>query len=91
VADIPPQARRRAVVTRAHSGIGWHPALQLARAGGEVILTARTETKGRDAVARMHQDLPKASARFDLMDLASLKSVRAFARKVGGEAKVACW
>ena len=52
-ADIPSQAGRRAIVTGGNSGIGWHTALELARAGGEVILTARTEAKGKDAVERI--------------------------------------
>jgi NAD(P)-dependent dehydrogenase (short-subunit alcohol dehydrogenase family) len=88
VADIPSQAGRLAVVTGANSGIGWHTVLELARAGSEVILAARTESKGRDAVERINRELPKARVRFELLDLASLKSVRAFAQKVGGEAKV---
>jgi NAD(P)-dependent dehydrogenase (short-subunit alcohol dehydrogenase family) len=41
-ADIPSQEGRVAVVTGANSGIGWHTALELARAGGEVILTVRS-------------------------------------------------
>ena len=44
-ADIPSQKGKLAVVTGANSGIGWHTALELARADGEVILTARTRTK----------------------------------------------
>jgi NAD(P)-dependent dehydrogenase (short-subunit alcohol dehydrogenase family) len=42
IADIPPQTGKIAVVTGANSGIGWHTALELARAGAEVILAART-------------------------------------------------
>jgi NAD(P)-dependent dehydrogenase (short-subunit alcohol dehydrogenase family) len=37
--EIPSLAGQLAVVTGANSGIGWHTALELARAGGEVILT----------------------------------------------------
>lgn len=86
--DIPPQSGKLAVVTGANSGIGWHAALELARAGGEVILTARTEAKGRDAVERIRQQLPQAKVRFELLDLASLRSVRAFAARVGSEPKL---
>src|SRR5580692_7116176 len=53
IADIPSQKGRLAVVTGANSGIGWHTALELARAGGEVMVTARTDAKGRDAVERI--------------------------------------
>jgi NAD(P)-dependent dehydrogenase (short-subunit alcohol dehydrogenase family) len=88
VADIPSQTGKLAVVTGANSGIGWHTALELARAGGEVILAARTESKGRDAVKRINEQLPQAKVRFELLDLASLKSVRVFAQRVGSEAKL---
>jgi NAD(P)-dependent dehydrogenase (short-subunit alcohol dehydrogenase family) len=88
VADIPSQAGRLAVVTGANSGIGWHTALELARAGGEVILTARTEEKGRDAVERIRRELPASKVRFELLDLASLRSVRAFAQRVGAAGRV---
>jgi NAD(P)-dependent dehydrogenase (short-subunit alcohol dehydrogenase family) len=37
VADIPSQAGNLALVTGANRGIGWHTALELARAGSEVI------------------------------------------------------
>ncbi len=86
--DIPPQNGKLAVITGANSGIGWHTALELARAGGEVILTARTEAKGRDAVDRIRRQLPRAKVRFELLDLASLRSVRAFAMRVGSEPKL---
>ena len=57
-ADIPSLQGR---LTGANSGIGWHTALELARAGSEVILASRTEVKGRDAVNRIRQQLPQAS------------------------------
>jgi NAD(P)-dependent dehydrogenase (short-subunit alcohol dehydrogenase family) len=88
LADIPSQNNKLAVVTGANSGIGWHTALELLRAGSEVILTTRTEAKGRDAIERIRHQLPQAKARFELLDLASLRSVRAFATKVCGEAKL---
>jgi len=86
--DIPSQTGRLAVVTGANSGIGWNTALELARGGGEVILTARTEAKGQDAVGRIRRLLPQAKVRFEMLDLASLRSVRSFAQRVGREAKV---
>jgi NAD(P)-dependent dehydrogenase (short-subunit alcohol dehydrogenase family) len=56
-ADISQLHGRLAVVTGANSGIGWYTALELARAGSEVVLTSRTEVKGRGAVARIRQQL----------------------------------
>jgi NAD(P)-dependent dehydrogenase (short-subunit alcohol dehydrogenase family) len=88
VAEIPTQTERLAVVTGANSGIGWHTALELARAGGEVILATRTQAKGHDAVDRIRREIPEASVRVELLDLASLRSVRAFAAKVNDEAKL---
>ena len=86
--DVPSQKGKLAVVTGANSGIGWYTALELARAGSEVILTTRTEAKGRDAVERIRTELPQAAVRCELLDLASLRSVRAFAAKIGVEAKL---
>ena len=53
IADIPSLQGKLAVVTGANSGIGWHTALELARAGAQVILASRTESKGSDAVDRI--------------------------------------
>ncbi len=50
--DIPSQIGRRAIVTGANSGIGWHTALELARNGAEVILASRSMAKAEDAAAR---------------------------------------
>jgi NAD(P)-dependent dehydrogenase (short-subunit alcohol dehydrogenase family) len=88
LADIPSQAGKLAVVTGANSGIGWQTALELARARGEVILAARTKAKGREAVELILRQLPQAKVRAEVLDLARLQSVRAFAAKVGGEAKL---
>jgi NAD(P)-dependent dehydrogenase (short-subunit alcohol dehydrogenase family) len=82
VADIPSQKGKLVVVTGANSGIGWDTALELARAGGKVILTARSEAKGRDAVGRILEQLPTANVRAEILDLASLASVRSFAAKI---------
>ena len=87
-ADIPSQAGRLSVVTGANSGIGWHTALELARAGSEVVVAARTAAKGMDAIERIRKEIPHAKVRFEPLDLASLNSVRAFAKVVGSEAKI---
>lgn len=82
VADIPPQTGKLAVVTGGNSGLGWHVALELARAGGEVILTARSEAKGREAVERIRHQVPQAKVLAEILDLASLESVHAFAERM---------
>src|SRR3984893_7028766 len=87
-ADIPSLHGRLAAVTGANSGIGWHTALELARAGSEVILATRTEAKGRDAVDRIRRQLPQAKVRAEVLDLASLRSVQSFAARIHREAKL---
>ena len=80
--DIPSQAGRRVLITGANSGIGWEAALELARHGAEIILPARTEAKANEAVARIRAQVPNASLIPEILDLADLKSVHAFARRV---------
>src|SRR5580693_7404223 len=82
VAEIPSQRGRVAVVTGANSGIGWHTAVELARAGAEVVMAARNEAKGQEAVERVLHEVPRAKVRFERLDLASLRSVREFAARV---------
>jgi NAD(P)-dependent dehydrogenase (short-subunit alcohol dehydrogenase family) len=80
--DIPDQSGKLAIVTGATGGLGLETALGLAGAGAEVILAGRNPAKGRDAeavVRRRHRD---ASIRFELVDLASLASVKEFAERM---------
>jgi NAD(P)-dependent dehydrogenase (short-subunit alcohol dehydrogenase family) len=44
---------KSAVVTGGTAGIGFYTALDLARLGARVVVTARNETRGRDAVAQL--------------------------------------
>jgi NAD(P)-dependent dehydrogenase (short-subunit alcohol dehydrogenase family) len=79
VADIPSLAGRRALITGANSGIGYHAALELARKGAHVLLASRDKARGDAALARMRAEVRGASAEVVLLDLASLESVRTFA------------
>ncbi|MFS2108612.1 SDR family oxidoreductase [Sphingomonas sp. Sphisp140] len=80
-ADIPPQDGRTAVVTGT-GGLGFETALALARAGAKTIIAGRNLAKGADAAARISAELPSAHVRFELLDLASLASVAAFAARL---------
>lgn len=80
-ADIPPQHGRSAVVTGT-GGLGLEDALALARAGAEVIVAGRNPDKGAAAVARILATVPGAAVRFERLDLASLRSVAAFAGRM---------
>jgi NAD(P)-dependent dehydrogenase (short-subunit alcohol dehydrogenase family) len=77
--DIPPQTGKRIIVTGANSGIGWHTALELARAGAEVTLTARSAAKADEAAVRIRRRVPGAKLKTAILDLADLANVRAFA------------
>ena len=79
VADIPSQTGKLAVVTGATGGLGYETALGLAHAGAEVVLAGRNRVKGLDAVDKITRALPAAKVRFEMLDLASLASVRSFA------------
>jgi len=78
-ADIPGQTGKLAAVTGATGGLGLETALELARAGAEVILAGRNASKGAEAIRRILAAVPGAKVRFALVDLASLTSVAAFA------------
>lgn len=83
-ADMPSQQGRSAVITGT-GGLGFENALEIARAGGEVIIAGRNPQKGADAVARVRREIPSASIRFEQVDLASLKSVSDFAARLRSE------
>jgi NAD(P)-dependent dehydrogenase (short-subunit alcohol dehydrogenase family) len=85
ISDIPDQTGKRAVITGATGGIGFETALGLAHANAEVILTGRNAAKGSDALARIRKAHPAANIRFELLDVASLASVRAFAQRMQAE------
>jgi NAD(P)-dependent dehydrogenase (short-subunit alcohol dehydrogenase family) len=78
-ADIPRQDGRIAVVTGANSGLGYHVARELGRAGAHVVLACRDAQRGQEAVGRILADVPGADLEVRALDLASLASVRAFA------------
>ncbi|EHP38257.1 dehydrogenase [Cupriavidus basilensis OR16] len=84
---IPPQAGKRAVVTGATGGLGFETALALAGAGADVILAGRNAAKGQEAVRRIHAAHPRATLRFELLDLASLASVADFSRRLLDEGR----
>lgn len=78
-AQIADLTDRTYIVTGANSGIGYEAALALAAKGARVVLACRTESKARDALDGVKRARGDARAEFGALDLASLKSVRAFA------------
>ncbi len=79
--DIPLQAGRIAVVTGANSGLGYHTARALALKGSRVIMACRSLEKGEVARQQILALNPEVEPEVWHLDLASLKSVRAFAEK----------
>jgi NAD(P)-dependent dehydrogenase (short-subunit alcohol dehydrogenase family) len=72
---------RAAVVTGANSGIGYHTALELGRAGAAVVVACRDPERANEALTRLRTEAPQASFRVESLDLANLASVRAFAER----------
>ncbi|MET3836509.1 NAD(P)-dependent dehydrogenase (short-subunit alcohol dehydrogenase family) [Brevundimonas sp. UYEF29] len=79
--DIPDLSGRLAIVTGATGGLGLETAIVLAGKGAEVVLAARNPAKGTEAERLIRSRHPNAAVRFDLLDLASLASVQAFAER----------
>ncbi len=77
-ADLPPFARRTAIVTGANSGLGEVTARELARVGARVILAVRDTEKGEAAAAGMTGFRP-GQVEVRQLDLQDLSSVRRFA------------
>ncbi|PXA87834.1 oxidoreductase [Caulobacter sp. D4A] len=74
---------RMAIVTGAATGIGIETARALAEAGAEVVIAARKPDLGAQAVAEIERTAGPGKARFAMLDLSSLASVRAFAQAWG--------
>jgi NAD(P)-dependent dehydrogenase (short-subunit alcohol dehydrogenase family) len=73
---------KTAVVTGASSGLGLEIARGLAAGGASVILACRDLGRGRAAADSIRAGLPGAALAVELLDLASLASVRSFAQRL---------
>jgi NAD(P)-dependent dehydrogenase (short-subunit alcohol dehydrogenase family) len=82
VVEIPSQRGKLAIVTGATGGLGFETALALAGAGADVLVSGRNAEKGHVALERIKRVLPAARIQFEMLDLASLASVRSFAAKM---------
>ena len=80
---LPDLTGRRAVVTGASSGIGFATARGLAAVGATVVLAVRDPSRGVAAASRIRESCPGAIVSIELVDLGSLVSIAAFARRVG--------
>lgn len=80
--DIPSLHGRTAVITGT-GGLGFEDAKALAEAGARVILAGRNPSRGAAAVEQIRQLTPGSDVCFEQLDLASLDSIDAFAKRLG--------
>ena len=81
VADIPDLRGKTAIITGSNCGIGYVTARELARKGAKVIVAARSEERGMDAVARIKKELGgEPTVEFLKLDLASFAQIAQFVR-----------
>lgn len=80
--DIPNLTGKQAIVTGSNSGTGYETALALAAKGADVVMAARNADKAQAAIRKIVSAHPAASVRFEVLDLASQASVKAFAYRL---------
>jgi NAD(P)-dependent dehydrogenase (short-subunit alcohol dehydrogenase family) len=73
------------IITGGNAGIGKETAVDLARRGGRIILACRSVERGEKAVADVRERSGSDNVRFRQLDLASCKSIRAFANRILSE------
>lgn len=70
------------IITGANSGVGFYSALDLAKSGHTVIMAVRNLNKGKEALAKIQKELPKANLILEELNLGSLKSIHDFAKRL---------
>jgi retinol dehydrogenase-14 len=79
---------KTAIVTGANTGIGKETAAEFAKRGARVIMACRNLNQAEAAMKEIVQNTGNKSVVVTHLDLASLKSVRAFAEDVKNEARL---
>lgn len=82
VADIPDLAGRRAVITGVTGGLGLATAIELARRGADLFVTARDAARATDAIDQIKAAAPSAAVRVVSLDLADLEDTCRAAREL---------
>lgn len=85
-ADITSQKGRSVVITGT-GGIGYETALEMTRAGAEVIMAGRNKDKGEEAIRKIKKINPNGNIRFEKLDLADLASIEAFGERMKANRK----
>ena len=73
---------KTAIVTGSNTGLGFETALDLYQKGAKVYVACRNEEKGLDAIERMKAISDGGELVYGRLDLASLSSVKDFAKKI---------
>jgi NAD(P)-dependent dehydrogenase (short-subunit alcohol dehydrogenase family) len=82
--DMPDLAGRLAVVTGFTGGLGFHTALELGRAGADLVVTARNPQKADDRLTKLRAQLPDVRVETLSLDLADLADVRRATDELAG-------
>jgi len=82
IANAPSLAGKTALVTGGNSGLGLATVKALVSRGAHVLLGARNEAKGKDAVAEVRRFSTTGSVELLMIDLASQSSIRSAANAV---------
>jgi NAD(P)-dependent dehydrogenase (short-subunit alcohol dehydrogenase family) len=80
--DIPDLSGKRAVITGVTGGLGFHTALELARRGAELAVTARDARKANDVIDRLRSEVPGVTLDVVPLDLADLADTKRAATEV---------
>ncbi|HEY4947269.1 MAG TPA: SDR family NAD(P)-dependent oxidoreductase, partial [Acidimicrobiales bacterium] len=73
---VPPMDGQTVVITGGNSGVGRATAAALAGAGARTVITARSESRGREALADIRRSSGSDQVDLVVFDLADLASVR---------------
>jgi NAD(P)-dependent dehydrogenase (short-subunit alcohol dehydrogenase family) len=79
--DIGKQNGKNIVITGGNSGIGYYTALELGRAGANVVIACRDAVRGAAALSKLKKEAPNAQISLETLDLSDLVSIRLFAGK----------
>lgn len=79
--QIPDLTGKRIIVTGGNSGLGYEAVKAFARKNANVVLAARSQTRGEEAKASIVKEFPKVDIEVKQLDLGDLGSIESFAEE----------